>query len=183
MADARHFCPDCGNIEIQVHRKFVLLSEEEDTGATASCSNCGWNGPLSKAVGAVSSEQFWDFRRVAEVLMRVVSKSAAGPFIQVMEFVGLLPKRLGIGEFAKMVAYEGADPALDTRLIDQFKKYNDFVEQAQDGVVRAMLEGALTSGFAEAEKWHRMHAASSDTAVHNIFNEEGAEREFGGEKN
>lgn len=183
MAEARHFCPDCGNIEIQVERKFILLTEEEDTGATASCPNCGWSGSLSKAVGAVSSEQFWDFRRIADVLMRVVSKSAAGPFIQVMEFVGLLPKRVGLGEFAKMVSYEGADPALDPRLIDQFKKYNDFVEQAQDGVVRAMLEGALTSGFAEAEKWHRAHAASIDAPVHNVFNEENAERAFGGEKN
>lgn len=180
MAEARHFCPDCGNIEIQVHRKFVLLSEEEDTGATATCPNCGWEGPLSKAVGAVSSEQFWDFQRVAEVLMRVVSKSAAGPFIQVMEFVGLLPKRMGIVEYAKEVECRSSDPANDSALIDQFKEYNRLVEQAQDSVVRAMLEGALTSGFAEAEKWHRAHASATDTPVNPILD---ADREFGGEKN
>ena len=180
MADARHFCPDCGSIDIQITRKFVLLSEEEDTGATADCPNCGWSGALSKAVGAVSSEQFWDFERVAEVLMRVVSKSAAGPFVQVMEFVGILPKRLGIKEYAKEVSFAGNDPAADPALLDGFKKYNAFVEQAQDGVVRAMLEAALTAGFAEAERWHRAHATFNNTPVHQVFE---AEREFGGEKN
>lgn len=180
MAEARHFCPDCGNIDIQVTRKFVLLTEEEDTGATAACPNCSWEGPLSKAVGAVSSEQFWDFQRVAEVLLRVVSKSAAGPFVQVMEFVGLLPKRMGIVEYAKEAEYRGSDPASDTALLDQFKEYNRFVEQAQDSVVRAMLEGALTAGFAEAEKWHRSYSETTGTPVSPILD---AEREFGGEKN
>jgi predicted RNA-binding Zn-ribbon protein involved in translation (DUF1610 family) len=180
VAEARHFCPDCGNIEIQVNRKFVLLSEEEDTGATAACPNCGWSGPLSKAIGAVSSEQFWDFRRVAEVLMRVVSKSAAGPFVQVMEFVGLLPKRMGVVEYAKQAEYRGSDPSNDDALLGKFKEYNLLVEQAQDSVVRAMLEGALTFGFAEAEKWHRVHAAATNVPVSPILD---TDREFGGEKN
>lgn len=162
--DARHFCPDCGGIDLQISRKYLLLAEAEDTGATARCPNCGWEGLLSKTVGAVSSEQFWDIERVGEVLLRVVSKHAAGPFIQVMEFTGLLPRR--------QEHVEGED---GRKCIE----HNEMVDEMRTQVVRAMLEGAITRGFEAAEQAHRSYADKMGTAVHDVL-ADSAPKSFGG---
>ena len=161
--DARHFCPECGGIDLQVQRQYILLAEAEDTGASARCPNCGWEGPLSKTVGAVSSEQFWDIERVGEVLLRVVSKHAAGPFIQVMEFTGLLPRRREPGDDKD----EAARVA-----------HNEIVDEMRTEVVRAMLSGAITGGFEAAERAHRAYAAKLGTEVHPALAEE--PKSFGG---
>jgi predicted RNA-binding Zn-ribbon protein involved in translation (DUF1610 family) len=184
MADARHFCPDCGGIDIQITRQFVLLAEAEDTGATAKCPNCGWEGPLSKTVGAVTAEQFWDIERVGEVLLRVVSKHAAGPFVQVMEFVGLIPTKKTLEEFADSIGYEKkADLGADGDLKEKLAKYNEMVDSMREQVVKAMLAASITAGFEEAEKMHRLHAVKMNAPLHPMLREEPKakkEREFGG---
>lgn len=177
MADARHFCPDCGSIDLQITRQFILVPKEEDTGATAKCPNCGWEGPLSKTVGAVTSEKFWDIEGVGEVLLRVVSKHAAGPFIQVMEFVGLLPRKKTPQEFAVELGIIkegdlGNDLLGDEGFSTRFHAYNTMVDQMREQVVRAMLAASITAGFEEAEKVHRAFSARTGKQLHPLLQEE-----------
>jgi predicted RNA-binding Zn-ribbon protein involved in translation (DUF1610 family) len=167
MVDARHFCPDCGGIDISVQRKHILISEAEDTGATASCPNCGWAGPLSKTVGAATTEQFWDINRVGDVLLRVVSKHAAGPFIQVMEFVGLLPKRLDLDAPHELSYAERV-------------KHNELVDQMRSEIVKAMLAASISSGFEVAERMHRIYAVKYNKPLASFVKEDHQnERVFG----
>jgi predicted RNA-binding Zn-ribbon protein involved in translation (DUF1610 family) len=170
MAEARHFCPDCGGIDIQIQRKHILLSEAEDTGATAKCPNCGWEGPLSSTVGAVTSEQFWDIEKIGEVLVRVVSKHAAGPFVQVMEFVGLMQKPL----LELPADWTEAD----------MRQHNELVASGREQVVKAMLAAAISAGFEEAEKVHRVYAVKMNVPVHPALGASmddcQGERSFGG---
>ena len=154
MADARHFCPDCGGIDLQISRQFILLDEAEDTGATAKCPNCGWGGPLSKTVGAVTSEQFWDINRIGDVLLRVVSKHAAGPFIQVMEFVGLFQRPMTQDQ----VPADWTDADI--------RQHNELVATGREQVVKAMLAAAISAGFEEAEKVHRTYAVTMNIPLH-----------------
>jgi predicted RNA-binding Zn-ribbon protein involved in translation (DUF1610 family) len=174
MADARHFCPDCGSIDLQITRQFVLVSKEEDTGATAKCPNCGWEGPLSKTIGAVTSEEFWDIERVGDVLLRVVSRHAAGPFVQVMEFVGLLPRKKELRELADELGYPKDFPDLggEGDLREKLAKYNTMVDQMREIVLKEMLAASISAGFEAAEKVHREFAAKTKTRPHPMFLED-----------
>jgi predicted RNA-binding Zn-ribbon protein involved in translation (DUF1610 family) len=165
MTDARHFCPDCGNIEIQITRKYILMPEAEDSGASANCPNCGWEGPLSSTVGAVTSESFWDMERVASVLLRVVAKHATGPFVQVMEFAGLLPRERRT---------TSADPAV----IAEVRAHNEMRDEARDAVLREMLAATITAGFEEASKWHEYF---SETHEHPAYAEAAGDEVYGGD--
>ena len=172
MADARHFCPDCGNIELIVAETTIIT---DDRGAEARCPNCSWVGPLTGTIGAVSSEQFWDLSRISNVLLRVVSKYAAAPFVQVMEFVGLMPK----------IEYEGV-PADDWEESDyerarEVRKNNQIVEEARDNVLKAMIGAAITAGFEEAEKQHRVWAVKMNKPLHHVLQADPKdEKVFGG---
>ena len=152
MAEARHFCPDCGSIDLVIERKYVTMSAAEDTGATAKCPNCSWDGALSKTLGAVSAEQFWDIERVGDVLLRVVQKNAAGPMVQVLEFAGLLPR-------LKQAPDEEVTAAM---LAD----HNALAQQCRDIVMREVFEASITAGFAAAERAHRIYAVKMNMPLH-----------------
>lgn len=187
MADARHFCPDCGSIDLVIEDKLLVHvhPESEDT-HRAKCPNCGWEGPLGKTVGAVTTDQFWDIERVGEVLLRVVSKHAAGPFVQVMEFVGLLPRKMTLVDFAKSVGAVPPDhvgDVADDSVISSWRAHCDMVDKMREGVVKAMLAASITAGFEEAERVHRIHAVKMNAPLHPMLREESKakkEREFGG---
>lgn len=172
MADARHFCPDCGNIELIVAETTIIT---DDRGAEARCPNCSWVGPLSGTVGAVSSEQFWDLNRISNVLLRVVSKYAAAPFVQVMEFIGLLPRP----------EHEGTPTdewvEADYEMARAARKNNQIVEEARDHVLKAMIGAAITAGFEEAERQHRIWAVKMNKPLHHVLRADPKdEKVFGG---
>lgn len=182
MADARHFCPDCGNIELVIEDKLLVHVRPESEGAhRAKCPNCGWEGPLSKTVGAVTSEQFWDIERVGEVLLRVVSKHAAGPFVQVMEFVGLIPKKKTLKEFKEALEAQHEELGIEGAIEERLVRYNAMVDHLREQVVKEMLAATITAGFEAAEKAHRLYAEKTKTPLHPMLHDgPTSERQFGG---
>lgn len=176
MADARYFCPDCGSIDLEITEKSVIISPDAKEGH-AKCPNCGWEGSLKDTVGAVTSEQFWDFKRVGDVLMRVIARHAAGPFVQVMEFVGLLPKKY---------ATAPVNPDGSSWSAKDLQEHNELVDLARERILRAMLAACITAGFEEAERVHRVWATRMNRPLHQLFQSAEPEqapkkdREFGG---
>lgn len=172
-ADARHFCPDCGGIDLIIMRPAVTLAGAENSGSTATCPNCNWSGTLGQTIGAASREGFWDIDKVGYVLLRVVSKHAAGPFLQVMEFVGLLPRPRTLTP----------EQAMNPKLVGEVKQHNEIVEQARNGILRAIIGAAITAGFEEAEQWHRVWAVKMNKPLDDLIRVGSSgpkDREFGG---
>lgn len=91
-AELKCSCPECGYIDLV--RKTSIVDD------ACNCPNCGWKGRVSDTVGFATTEQIWDIERVGSVLLRVLMINAAGPLIQCLEFVGLLP-RIEDGDFSK----------------------------------------------------------------------------------
>lgn len=130
MADARHFCPDCGSIDLVID-PLVLAGAEASR--NASCPNCSWQGTLSKTIGAVTSEEFWDAERIGDVLIRVIHMRAAGPLVQTLEFIGLIPR----------MKTAPADDIPD----DKIDLHNELTQKFRDHVMRAIMEAAITAAF------------------------------------
>lgn len=128
MPDARHFCPECGSIDIVVD-KVSVVSADEAGHSTATCPNCSWSGSLSDSVGAVTSDQFWDAEKIGEVLLRVIATNASGPLIQALEFVGLLPKD----------AEHGGN-----------REWATYCQDSRDHVMRQVFEVAVVAAFTAA---------------------------------
>jgi hypothetical protein len=102
-----YFCPECQSIEIEVEKNLIIDPSRKDQGKTATCKLCNWSGPVADLIGAITpkGEQFWDAEKVANVLMGVCLKHGAGPILQALAFVGLLPKiRGGAEEQASAIA-------------------------------------------------------------------------------
>lgn len=156
MSEARYFCPDCGSIDLVVAASAVL-SVAGGSGSTAQCPNCEWSGALSETIGAVSSEQFWDAERVGRVLLRVVQKRAAGPLVQVLEFVGILPR------------FKTVDSELSEKDKTGLVAYNTMVQNCRDHVMREMFAASITAGFEAAEEAHRIYAVETNTPLHQLF--------------
>jgi hypothetical protein len=179
MADSRYFCPDCGSIDLEITEKSVIISPDAKEGR-AKCPNCGWEGTLKDTIGALTTEQFWDYKRVGDILMRVIAKHAAGPFVQVMEFVGLLPRK----HPSPPVNPDGSVwSAADTQL------HNELVDTARERILRAMLAATITAGFEESERVHRLWATKFNQPLHQLLQATPPaqapkkDREFGGGNN
>lgn len=125
MAEVRYFCPECGAIDLNIHGEGLVDSEGLST-ATASCPNCSWSGQLKDTVGAATTERFFDIEKVGEILMRVLSTRAAGPLVQVLEYLGLIPR------MAEYEDVKGAEAA---------------VQYARDYAMREIMTSALESAF------------------------------------
>lgn len=138
MADARHFCPECGSIDLEI----ASLIEAPVEGGTrkARCVNCSWEGYLSQTIGAVTSEQFWDIERIGEVLIRVITTRAAGPLVSTLEYIGILPPM-------NRTPLENSDRSENAQRI---RHYNELAQKAKDHVMRAITEAAVTAAFNSA---------------------------------
>lgn len=185
MGEARHFCPDCGSIDIEIINR-DLRDDKGNSLGRAECPNCGWKGALTQTIGAVSTEQFWDAERVGEVMMRTMAIHAAGPLVQCLEFIGLLPRKRykpedkldhHVNEESKK-KYEAElalfnDPSTE--------KWNAAAQRARDAVMRRIMEAAITAGFEEAERVNRLFAIETETDIHPMLKQEEEVREFGGD--
>ena len=158
MAEARYFCPDCGSIDI-ILAGVDLVGPSGGSAGAATCPNCDWTGPISQAIGALSSERFWDVERVGSLLLRVVQKHAAGPMVQALEFVGLLPKP----KTSDDADFRGLDSAEVSRKLEL---HNAIVQECRDLVMRDVFAAAITAGFAAAEHANRYYAAATATPIH-----------------
>lgn len=84
---SHYFCPVCQSLEITLINS--LMSAEQK----ASCKLCGWEGERTKLLATIGVERqnFWTGERVANVLLNVAAKHGAGPMIQALEYIGLVP--------------------------------------------------------------------------------------------
>ena len=124
MREIRYFCPLCQGMEIDLRQSNLVGIDQ----GPARCRLCSWTGSPDELIGALSeqNEKFWTSDRVASALLMAATKHAAGPMVQVLETIGLIPRIGGTPE--EQVS------ATDVR----------------EGVMRAVLEGIVTGAFETA---------------------------------
>jgi hypothetical protein len=179
VAEARHFCPDCGNIDLVI-TKAVLAGQT----SSASCPSCAWSGPLNKTIGAVTTEQFWDADRIGDVLLRVMATRAAGPLVQALEFIGLLPRKRERPERLptnytqeEMEAWEKARNLFEE---PSTPEWNRLAQASRDAVMQRIMEAAITAAFEETERQNRLFAIATNTDIHPVL--KAGDEEFGGDQ-
>lgn len=96
-AEARYFCPECGGPEVHVGGSKEELEARVKIAASlrgldARCQLCGWSGKVEDMLGHASSEGFYTIEKIANILLMVTAKHAAGPLCQALEMVGLIEK-------------------------------------------------------------------------------------------
>lgn len=125
MADVRRFCPTCGFIDLEIGTIQV------------SCPNCSWTGTLEETVlAAESTEKFYGIEEIGSLLINVAATHAAGPLLQTMQHVGLLPR---------------------TDTPGKSEEYNAAAQAATDHVMRRILEGCVKAAFEAAGEAHEQY--------------------------
>lgn len=166
-----YLCPDCGFNELLV-RNQGLKGPDGESIATASCPNCGWDGPLRRTVGVLTTERLWTSKAIGDLMLRIVTRHAAGPMVQAYEFIGLLPRTQEIPE-------DGSDEEIKAA-----RDHNDLAQACRNHVMRAVFASAIEAGFEAAEEAHRFYATQTNTPLHPVIRDDGkpsAERTFGGD--
>lgn len=96
MTDELHyFCPKCQSPELLVERSPIIGGQND-----ARCELCGWHGPPEDLLATITPENasFWTGEKVGQALLVAAAKFGAGPMIQVLELIGLVPKITGSEE-------------------------------------------------------------------------------------
>lgn len=109
----------------------------------ASCPLCGWAGPASNTLGTITSESFWTSDRVLGTLLNTAIRTASGPMVQALEFMGLLPKIL-------------QEPTAEVPA-DRLKLHNTLAQECRDRVMRASLEALIVRALEEASEANRYY--------------------------
>lgn len=93
-AQVAYFCPKCQNIDVEITQPRIIDVTKKNGGATFHCPLCGASGGADELIGALSPEnkKFWNTERIGQVMLRAGTKVAAGPLLQVLELIGLIPR-------------------------------------------------------------------------------------------
>lgn len=131
------FCPDCQGNEIEVTPTPIITGGVENK---AKCLLCKWEGTIRDLLCAVgpSTEHMWNGERVANVLLYAASKYAAGPMLQVLELLGLLPQIKGS------------------------KEERASAENVRSEVLKAVLEAVTTAAFEKTAEMSTDHFVRFD---------------------
>jgi DNA-directed RNA polymerase subunit RPC12/RpoP len=159
-ATARYACPDCGSIDLAVVGLGIAEASQK-----AVCPNCSWEGMVKDTIGFATTEQVWDIERVADVMLRVSNVHAAGPLVQCLEFVGILPKKL--------------DKAPEGKSETWLAAHNSMVQQMRDFVMQETFTGMLTNCFEAAAMANKKYAAELGITAHPALHE--SDTVFGGD--
>lgn len=150
-----YFCPQCQGNEMALG---TLL--DTDGSVSASCALCGWKGRSSDIIGAVSpaNAQFWNAEKLGNVMLISLAKHGAGPMIQTLELLGILPPL--------PVSAEGTLTAEKLEEAQSAQECRDRVMQAVIGAaVTAAFETAAEVSMAHYKKYNQEQAA----AVESVF--------------
>lgn len=175
-SDPVYMCPDCGFNELKIQGE-GLKGPDGESLARAGCPNCAWEGPLSATIGVLTTERLWTSKAVGDLMIRLVSRHAAGPMVQAYEFIGLLPKMRD----AQAECPEGAVPSDED--IKAVAEHNELAQACRNHVMKEIFTAAVSAGFTAAEEAHRFYATKTNTPLHHVLREEesSGEREFGGD--
>jgi hypothetical protein len=144
--EAHHVCPDCGSIDLELEQQ----SLHGPTGAPlgrATCPNCAWTGALRDTHGFATTEALWTVERVADLLLRVCAVHAAGPIVQSLEFVGLIPKKLEVAPEMQQPNWSAED----------LREHNKTAQTIRDRVMRRTFEAMISAAFEEASECHQAY--------------------------
>ena len=125
MSKVHYFCPQCQGNEVIVNRSLIVGAPE----GKAACPLCGWTGTPSDLLAGITPDDtsFWDAERVANALLAVASRYAAGPMVVTLEQIGLVPR------------------------IEGDVQEQDSARAVREGVMKAVLEAVVTSAFEAAQ--------------------------------
>lgn len=117
------FCPQCLAPEVTVEQSPVIGGQD-----TVSCKLCGFAGDIPDVMAIVSGrdETYWTSERVGNALLYGATRHVAGPMVQLLELVGLVPRIEGPSEQQKSA------------------------RAVREGVMKAVLEAVVTSAFETA---------------------------------
>lgn len=87
MSTQIYICPRCGCPDLEAEKSSIIVPAKE---RVVSCPNCKWEGTLAETTGILTSEEVFDSKAVANFLLYVVAKHAAGPLAQAFVYIGLL---------------------------------------------------------------------------------------------
>lgn len=181
MVIATHTCPECGCPDLIIEKK-GLVDSSGGSLATAECPICTWEGKLSDTVGMATTEQLWTIERIGDLLLKVTHKHAAGPMIQALEHVGLIPKMLPPKEYSTVGGKQGEKNREDQR---KRREHNEVVQKIRDRVARASFAALIEAGFTEAAECHKLYAIHENIPLHPALKErpeqENEDRTFGGD--
>ncbi len=128
--EVQYFCPVCQSIELEFDVGGLRLvgPDGKPMSGKAKCQLCGWHGSSAEVVGALSenNQTWWTPERVANALLYGISKVAAGPAIQLLELIGLVPK------------------------IEGSEEEQSSARMVREAVLKSILEAVVTAAFETA---------------------------------
>lgn len=134
---SHYFCPQCQGPEVEVERLSLVV--DIDKGPKARCPLCHWEGHRSDLLTTVLADdvaiqpRIWNGDQVANAMLYVASRYAAGPILQVLAQIGLVPPLKGLEQ-----EYASA-------------------QNIREIVVKAVIEAVVTSAFETAGKLSPEH--------------------------
>lgn len=84
-----YVCSACGCPDIEIAKSELNIPAKE---RKARCPNCKWEGTLAECAGIATTEKVFNTKTVLDLLIFVVTKHAAGPVAQVLQYIGLVEK-------------------------------------------------------------------------------------------
>lgn len=138
MSSVVIFCPQCLAPEVEVHQSPVIGGEE-----FVVCGLCGFRGAIADVMAIVSGrdETYWTVERVGNALLYGATRHAAGPMVQLLELIGLVPRIEGTSE-----------QQASARLV-------------REGVMKAVLEAVVSSAFETAAQLTPAHYTRFEDAM------------------
>lgn len=149
-----YFCPQCQGNEMTMGQL-----QDTDGSVSATCGLCRWSGRSTEVVGAVSpaNAQFWNAERIGNVMLISLAKHGAGPLIQTLELLGILPPIPRPAEGTLAGLEEEAQSA----------------QECRDRVMQAVIGAAVTAAFETAAEVSMAHYRKYDqgqaAAVERVF--------------
>jgi hypothetical protein len=88
-----YFCPKCQNIDVEVRKPAIIDPTKPSGGKSFFCPLCKTEGDVGELIGALNPEnkEFWTGERIGHVMTLGAAKVAAGPMLQLLELIGLVP--------------------------------------------------------------------------------------------
>lgn len=150
-----YFCPKCQGNEMV----FGSVRDAFDT-VSAACNLCKWSGRSDETVGAVSpaNVHFWNAEKIGNVMLIAMAKHGAGPLIQVLELLGIMPP-----------IPTSAEGTMTARQLEEAQS----AQECRDRVMQAVVGAAVTAAFETAAEVSPAHYARFDqeqgAAVERVF--------------
>lgn len=144
--DLHYFCPQCQSMELEIKRSMLVGGR-----SSASCKLCEWAGVPEELLATITpaSGEFWTGDKVANALLSAAAKYAAGPMVQVLELIGLVPKVEGSVE------------------------EQESAQAVREEIVKAILEAVVTAAFETAAERTAQHfarfAKDKQESVNRVF--------------